>query len=52
MLRDPNYHVRLNAALALARGGDKCRVALLEVAAGPDAFAASAAAFALGQEAA
>ena len=52
MLHDPSYHVRLNAALALAQGGDKCRVALREEAAGADAFAAAAAAYALGLEAA
>ncbi|HAN05773.1 MAG TPA: hypothetical protein DCW72_08995 [Elusimicrobia bacterium] len=52
MLNDPSYHVRLNAALALAKGDNKCRVALREAAAGPDAFAASAAAYALTQEAA
>jgi hypothetical protein len=52
LLRDPNYHVRLNAALALAKSGEKGRAALREEAAGADAFAASTAAYALGQEAA
>lgn len=52
LLRDPSYHVRLNAALALSKGGDKGRAALREEAAGPDPFAASTAAYALSQEAA
>ncbi|MHB0996020.1 MAG: HEAT repeat domain-containing protein [Elusimicrobiales bacterium] len=51
MLKDPGYHVRLNAALALAKGGEKGRAVLKEAAAGEDKYAAAAAAFALTQEA-
>lgn len=50
MLRDPGYHVRLNAALALAKGGEKGRAVLREAAAGEDKYAAAAAAYALTQE--
>lgn len=52
LLRDPNYHVRLNAALALAKAGDAGRTVLKEEAAGRDKFAAQMAAYALTQEAA
>lgn len=52
LLRDPSYHVRLNAALALAKGGENGLAALREEAAGTDAFAAATAAYALSQEAA
>lgn len=51
MLRDQNYHVRLNAALALARAGDTGRSVLKAEEASEDKFAAAAAAYALGQEA-
>ncbi len=52
LLRDPNYHVRLNAALALARSGDTGRAVLKAEKAGTDKFAAQMAAYALSQEAA
>ena len=52
LLRDPNYHVRVNAALALARSGAPGAAALKQEAASPDKFAAQAAAFALTQGAA
>lgn len=52
MLKDKAYHVRLNAALALAQAGEKGRAALKEAAASEDRFAAAAAAYALTQEAA
>ena len=51
LLRDPNYHVRLNAALALAKSGDTGRAVLKAETAGGDKFAAQAAAYALSQEA-
>lgn len=51
MLKDRNYHVRLAAALTLARGGEQGRAALLEIKASEDKFAAEAAAYALTQEA-
>lgn len=51
MLRDPSYHVRINAGLALARGGGIGRTALKEEAASQDKFAAAAAAYALSMEA-
>ncbi|OGR77521.1 MAG: hypothetical protein A2X32_01230 [Elusimicrobia bacterium GWC2_64_44] len=51
MLRDPSYHVRINAGLALARGGGISRAALKEEAASQDKFAAAAAAYALSMEA-
>ena len=50
MLRDPNYHVRLNAALAFARSGDQGRAVLRAEEASDDKFAAAAAAYALSQE--
>lgn len=52
MLRDPSYHVRITAALSLARAGHIGRAALKEEAASADKFAAAAAAYALTQEAA
>lgn len=51
MLKDPNYHVRLAAALTLGRGGEKGRAVLRELKASKDKFAAEAAAYALTQEA-
>lgn len=51
MLKDPGYHVRLNAALALAKGGEQGRAVLKEAAAGEDKYAAAATAYALTQEA-
>lgn len=51
MLKDSNYHVRLAAALTLARGGEKGRAVLQEVKVSEDKFAAEAAAYALTQEA-
>lgn len=47
LLKDPNYHVRINAALALGRGGGAGRVILREEAASKDKFAAETAAYAL-----
>lgn len=52
MLRDPSYHVRITAALSLARAGHIGREALKEEAASADKFAAAAASYALTQEAA
>lgn len=50
MLRDPNYHVRINAALAFARAGDAGRAVLKAEESSDDRFAAAAAAYALSQE--
>jgi hypothetical protein len=50
LLRDQNYHVRLNAALALAKAGDTGRAVLKAESGGADKFAAQAAAYALTQE--
>ncbi len=50
MLRDPNYHVRMAAAMALRRSGDKGTAVLKEETASPDRFAAETAAYALTQE--
>lgn len=47
MLKDPSYHVRINAGLTMARGGGIARLALKEEAASQDKFAADAAAYAL-----
>jgi len=52
LLSDPNYHIRLNAALALAKAGERGRAALRAAASSGDRFAAETAAYALGQEAA
>ncbi|MEW5906257.1 MAG: HEAT repeat domain-containing protein [Elusimicrobiota bacterium] len=52
LLSDPNYHLRLNAALALARAGERGLAALRAAAAGNDRFAADIAAYALEQGAA
>ncbi|MDD2805896.1 MAG: hypothetical protein PHV33_10095 [Elusimicrobiales bacterium] len=49
LLRDNSYHVRLAAAMALARAGGAARAALKEEAASQDKFAAAAAAYALTQ---
>lgn len=51
MLRDANYHTRLNAALALARTGDTGKAILRAEISSGDKFAAGAAAYALSQEA-
>jgi len=50
MLRDNSYHVRINAALALAKAGGAGRAALQAEAASEDKFASAAAAYALTQE--
>jgi hypothetical protein len=47
-LHDTNYHLRINAALALARFGAEGRAILRGEAASPDKFAADAARYALG----
>ncbi|HBE87716.1 MAG TPA: hypothetical protein DDW67_01050 [Elusimicrobia bacterium] len=52
LLSDPNYHVRLNAAMTLARAGERGLTALRGAAASQDKFAAETAAYALEQEAA
>lgn len=52
MLRDPNYHVRMNAAMALARSGDTGRAILKAETVSEDKYASAAAAYALTQEAA
>lgn len=49
MLRDPNYHVRLEAALTLGRAGGKALTVLKEEAVSSDKFASEAAAYALTQ---
>lgn len=49
LLRDPSYHVRVSAALALAKGGDKGLLALREELSSEDKFAAEAAAYGLTQ---
>jgi hypothetical protein len=51
LLHDGNYHVRLNAALALGRTGDTGRSILRLESSSGDTFAAGAAAYALTQEA-
>lgn len=51
MLRDPNYHVRIASALALARSGPKGLMALRTAERSTDKYAAEAAAYALAQEA-
>ncbi|MDA8245035.1 MAG: HEAT repeat domain-containing protein [Elusimicrobia bacterium] len=50
LLRDPNYHVRLAAALALRGAGGKGLAALKEESASQDRFAAETAAYVLSQE--
>jgi hypothetical protein len=52
LMRDGNYHVRLNAALALSRLGDAGFVLLRAETASPDKFSADAARYALGSLAA
>ena len=47
LLRDPNYHIRLNAALALYRLGPQGLAILTEAGASRDKFAADAANYAL-----
>jgi len=47
MLKDPSYHVRINAGLTMARGGGIALIALKEEANSQDKFAAAAAAYAL-----
>lgn len=47
LLRDPNYHVRLNAALAISRFGDQGLALLRAESRSSDKFAAGAAAYAL-----
>lgn len=47
LLRDPNYHIRVNAALALAKFGSTGTVILRVESRGKDRFAAEAAAYAL-----
>ncbi|MDT8286051.1 MAG: HEAT repeat domain-containing protein [Elusimicrobiales bacterium] len=51
LLSDLNYHVRLNAAMTLARAGERGLAALRAAAASRDRFAAETAAYALEQEA-
>lgn len=48
LLKDPNYHVRINAALALSRMGDGGLAVLREESCSKDKFAAETAAYALG----
>ena len=48
MLHDPNYHIRINAALAFSRMGVRGIEILRDEAASPDKFAADAARYALG----
>jgi len=50
LLSDHNYHIRLNAALALARSGERGRAALRAAAASGDRFASDSASYALEQE--
>lgn len=49
LLKDRNYHIRVNAALALSRSGPAGLAALREGAASGDRFAADAASYALAQ---
>lgn len=50
LLRDSSYHVRLAAAMAMARAGGAARDSLREEASSQDKFAAAAAAYALTQD--